>query len=326
VVLVALTLTVTGRAAAQNPDLMLSQAERDSVLKTYHNVFPIWGKKAVKRGFDLPKPLGINLIGLYMNQGILISDLGLSTGSNPLTPIDFIQFGDNRSTVYSANARLDLWVLPFLNVYGFGGRAQANTTVKLTAPLAFTSSVDQAGTYGGLGLTGAFGIKRNFVVADVNWSWSKFEKLDEPVFGRVFSARYGRTFKLGGPKRASLWVGAMNQKFRSETNGSLLLSEAIPPDVVNKIKGALMNVQNQPWYMNLTPPQKAVVDQIVNALLSSNPGNTTINYGLKKDPADPWNMLVGGNYDFNKRWTIRAEVGFIGRTSVLLNAVYRVDL
>ncbi len=59
---------------------------------------------------------------------------------------------------------------------------------------------------------------------------------------------------------------------------------------------------------------------------TATPGNTTINYQLKKDPADPWNMLVGGNIDLNKRWTIRAEVGFIGRTSVLLNAVYRLDL
>jgi hypothetical protein len=321
-----LTLVLAGPLAAQNPDLALSQEERDSVLKDYHNIFPLLGRKAVERGFDLPKPVGLNVIGLYMNQGIEITDLGLSTGSNPIAPIDFIGFGTNTSTVYSANLRLDLWVLPFLNVYGFAGRAQAKTKVEVSTPISFTSEVDQPGNYGGVGLTGAMGLKRNFIAADINWSWSDFEKLDEPVFGRVFSARFGRTIKLGGPKRASFWVGTMNQKFRSETNGSLLLSEAIPPEVVDKIRTALENVQNQPWYMNLTPAQKLVVDQVVDALLNSNAGNTTINYQLQKDPADPWNMLVGGNIDLNKRWTIRAEVGFIGRTSVLLNAVYRLDL
>ena len=106
----------------------------------------------------------------------------------------------------------------------------------------------------------------------------------------------------------------------------LLLSEAIPPEVVNKIRNALQNVQNQPWYMNLTPAQKVVVDQIVNALLSSNPGNTTINYQLKKDPADPWNMLVGGTFDYGRHWGLRAEVGFIGRVSALIMANYRVPL
>jgi hypothetical protein len=35
-------------AVAQNPDLALSQAERDSLLKNYHNRFPIWGRKAIE--------------------------------------------------------------------------------------------------------------------------------------------------------------------------------------------------------------------------------------------------------------------------------------
>src|SRR5262245_142822 len=210
-----LLLAASGDAAAQNPDLALTQEERDSVLKDYHNIFPLLGRKAIERGFDLPKPVGLNVLGLYMNQGIEITDLGLSTGANPIEPIDFIGFGTNTSTVYSANLRLDLWVLPFLNVYGFAGRAQANTKVEVSAPISFTSEVDQPGNYGGIGLTGAMGLKRNFIAADINWSWSDFEKLDEPVFGRVFSARFGRTIKLGGPKRASFWVGTMNQKFRS---------------------------------------------------------------------------------------------------------------
>ena len=83
----ALTLTLAARAGAQNPDLMLTQPERDSILKTYHNLFPIWGRKAIERGFDLPKPLGLNVLGLTMKQGIDITDLGLSTGSNPTVPI-----------------------------------------------------------------------------------------------------------------------------------------------------------------------------------------------------------------------------------------------
>ncbi|HSR89917.1 MAG TPA: hypothetical protein VLK88_01315, partial [Gemmatimonadales bacterium] len=74
------TIASPQSAAAQNPDLALSQEERDSVLKDYHNIFPIWGRKAIEKGFDLPKPLGLNVIGLYMNQGIEITDLGLSTG------------------------------------------------------------------------------------------------------------------------------------------------------------------------------------------------------------------------------------------------------
>jgi hypothetical protein len=311
---------------AQNPDLMLTQAERDSLLATYDNIFPIWGRKAIEKGFDLPKPFGVNLIGAYIDQGIAISDLGLSTGSNPIVPIDAIKFGDNTSTVGTLNARAELWVLPFLNVYAIGGTARANTTVEVTTPVAFTSSVDQLGTYFGTGLTGAFGIKRNFLSVDVNWTWTDLEKMDEAVRGRVLSLRFGRTLKMGPQKRLAFWVGAMNVKLVTETQGSLTLAEAVPPGTVDDIQNFLQNIDQTAWYQGLNPGQQVVVDQIVQRLLSSSPGSIQVNYRINKSPADPWNMLVGSNYDFNKRWSVRAEVGMIGRFSVLTSLVYRMDL
>jgi len=320
------SLAAARRAGAQNPDLMLSQAERDSILKTYHNRFPIWGRKAVERGFDLPKPLGFNVLGLYMKQNIDITNLGISTGDNPIVPIDVIKFGTNSSSVSSISGRLDLWLFPFLNVYGFGGRVWANTTVQLTTPIAFTSSVDQTGYTGGIGFTGAIGIKKNFLSADVNWSWTKLEKLTESVNGRILSFRFGRNLKLGGEKRLAFWVGTMNQKFGRETNGSILLGDVIPPETVDRIRTQLENLNQTPWYAALNPVQKALVDQIVNALLNSNAADLKINYRLNKAPSDPWNMLAGASIDLNKRWTLRAEAGFIGRNSILINAVYRIDL
>jgi len=321
-----LTLPFAARAGAQNPDLMLSQAERDSILKTYHNLFPIWGRKAIERGFDLPKPLGLNVLGLTMKQGIDITDLGLSTGSNPTVPIDVIQFGKNTTSVSTVSSRVDLWLFPFLNVYGFGGKVWANTTVELVDPVAFTSSVDQTGSTLGFGMTGAMGIKRNFLSVDVNWSWNKLEKLTEPVNGRILSTRFGRTIKLGGKQRLALWVGAMNQKFGRETNGSIRLGDVVPPETADQIRDQLENIDQSEWYQGLNPLQQALVDQVVEKLLSGNTGDTTINYQLNKAPSTPWNMLLGGNIDLNKRWSLRAEAGLIGRTSVLVSAVYRLDL
>jgi hypothetical protein len=310
----------------QNPDLMLSQAERDSILKTYNNIFPILGRKAIERGFDLPRPLGLNLIGVYVDQNIAISNLGLSTGANPIVPADFIGFGTNTSTVTTFNARADLWVFPFLNVYAIGGKAWANTTVQVVEPIVFESSVDQTGTYVGTGLTGAFGFKRFFVSSDINWTWTKLEKLEKAVNGRILSFRLGRAFKKGNQGgRFAFWLGAMKATIASETVGSINLSEAIPPETVDRIRDALETVEDEAWYQNLGPGQKALVDQVVDRLLEGD-GELRINYSIDKSLADPWNMLVGGNIDFNKRWSIRSEIGMIGRFSVLLSAVYRLDL
>jgi hypothetical protein len=289
-------------------------------------VFPIWGRKAIEKGFDLARPLGLNVIGVYVDQNIAISNLGLSTGENPIQATDFIGFGTNTSTVTTANLRADLWVLPFLNVYAIGGVAKANTTVEVVAPIGFTSSVDQNGTYFGTGLTAAVGVKRFFVSVDQNWTWTKLEKLDDAVTGRVLSFRVGRTNKLGPQKRLAFWLGAMRVKIASETQGSINLSEAIPPETVDAIRDRLETVEDETWYQDLEPAQKVVVDQIVDRLLSGGGGDLKINYRIDKSIADPWNMLVGSNLDLNKRWTIRGEVGFLGRFSVLLNAVYRLDL
>ena len=313
-------------AAQQNPDLALPQAARDSILANYDNFFPILGRKAIERGFKLPKPLGINLIAFYAVQDIEISELGLSTGDNPTVPIEAIEFGNNKSSALTTNVRAELWVFPFLNVYALAGLAAANTTVELVQPIPFTSSVDQTGRYAGIGLTGAFGIKKFFTIVDVNWAWTDLEKLSEPVQTRILSLRLGRAFPVWGNKRLGVWAGTMNVAFDSETNGSIALSEAVPPETVERIRDRLENVENEEWYQELNPVQQAVVDELVGRLLAGDASDVTVNYSLKKAPATKWNLLLGANLDFNDRWSVRTEVGLIGRYSVLLGGVYRLDL
>ena len=101
-VLPAALLALAGHAAvAQNPDLILSKAERDSILKNYKNRFPIWGRKAIEKGFDLPYPVGLSLNVVYAEQDIKLSDLGLSTGAKPVVPVEFIKFGRVQAPVFS---------------------------------------------------------------------------------------------------------------------------------------------------------------------------------------------------------------------------------
>ena len=307
-------------ASAQSPDLVLTQAERDSILEDYDQVFPIWGKKAIERGFDLPRPFGIGFNAVYITQNIDIANLLLSTGDEPLEPFDVVQFGTNEATAVSGTMRADLWLFPFLNVYGLYGPGQANTEVEVTDPVVFTSSVDQGATTYGVGLTGAMGIKRNWLSVDVNWTWSDLEKLDKPVNIRILSMRYGRAFKVSPRNKAAVWVGTMNQKVELETRGSVTFEEAVPPEFWSDIE----NLPNTPWYQGLTPVQQEVVDRLVQRIQDNR--STPINYGIDKELSDPWNMLAGGQFFLGKSWEFRAEAGFIGRTSILAGFAYRFGL
>jgi hypothetical protein len=322
VVLIIAMLLTAPVVLAQNPDLILSQAERDSILANYDYVFPIWGRQAIERGFDIPYPVGININQLYMNQGIDIPRLGLSVQDYPIQEVEFVEFDDADSRVTTVNGRVDLWLFPFLNIYGFGGEGFATTEVKIAEPIEFTSTVDQTGAYYGFGLTTAAGIKRNWLSVDINWSWTDLEKLSEPVRARIIGIRYGRTVRLGGRKRLAFWVGTMHQKLATETGGSISLSEALPSSVGDQLE----NYQDSDWYQDLRPPQKILVDQFMERILGYDWGATKVNYDLDKKPADPWNLLLGTNFELNKTWHLRLEAGFVGRKQFLANLCYRLPL
>ena len=309
--------------AQQNPDLALTQAEKDSILAGYHQIFPIWGRKAIERGFDLPLPFGFNIGGFYANQDIVISDLGLGFNQPP-QPASFISFEKAQAKLTNVNARADLWLFPFLDVYGMVGTGNGHTTVHIIAPVEFTTTADFKATNVGLGLTGAFGIKRNFFVVDFNHQWGGSSLLANPIPVNVLSMRIGKAFRVGQRHkrmRATVWVGTMYQGMKNETLGSVNLADVIPPGTDSLFN----NYQNSAWYQGLTPAQKALVDNFVQRI-GGGLDTTTVNYSLNKKVADPWNLLIGGTYDVGKHWGLRAEAGFVGRVSFMLMANYRIPL
>lgn len=296
----------------------------------YDYIFPILGQKTYKAGFDIPYPIGIMANYIWMNQGILIDNmqLGISTEGGldiPLTPIDFIQFGDNSNKSYAINFRPDIWVFPFLNVYGLFGKGRSETTVNLTAPVPLTSVVEQGLTTTGVGLMGAFGVGPVWVSLDGNWTWNKPELLDKAVGVAVFGVRVGHTFVFDQhPERnVAIWGGAMRVRMESNTVGQIRLGDAIPVEDMNA-KGQEIN----DYWDGLTPvekldPANIVVKAIGDRLLVSE-GNAIIKYGMDKQVLQEWNGVIGAQFQYNKRWMLRTEWGLIGdRKSALASLNYR---
>jgi len=309
--------------AAQNPDLALTQAERDSILAQYDQIFPIWGRKAIERGFDLPAPLGLNIGVFAASQGIVISNLGVGFNGPP-QPASFITFQEAKAELTNWNVRADLWVFPFLNLYGIAGTGPGHTTVHVVEPVEFSTTADFQGENFGIGLTGAFGFRRNFVVLDWNHQWASSSLLAAPVPVNVFSTRVGRGFRLGTRARrmrGTFWVGTMLQTMKNETLGSVRLSEVVPPGMDSLFN----NYQSSAWYQALSAPEQALVDNFVQRL-QGGLDTTVVNYSLNKKVADPWNLLIGGTIDYRRHWGLRAEIGFIGRTSAFLMLNYRIAL
>ena len=334
-----LSFTVSAQFATRKVSKK-EQAYTDS-LKTveYDYFFPFMGQKTYKAGFDIPYPVGAMVNYIQMDQGILIDNfqLGLETNNIdvPLTPVEgLIGFGDNSNKSYAVNFRPDVWVFPFLNVYGLFGVGRSETTVNTIllpgtpAEVDFTSVVEQGITTTGVGLMGAFGVGPVWLSFDGNWTWNKPELLDKAVLVGVFGVRVGHTFVFDQhPERnIAIWGGAMRVRMSSETVGQIALIDAIPAETWDK-RDQIVSDYND-WYGGLGPIEKAAVDKTaipgIIERLDATDGSAIIKYGMDKQVLQEWNGIFGAQFQYNKRWMLRTEWGLIGdRKSGLISLNYR---
>lgn len=96
---------------------------------TESSTFPIWGDEARARGYSIPLPFGVNLSYMNIRQNINVDSItfsGLKLGDH-LIPTDMfdIAVGQTRQRSKTENLRLDMWVFPFLNIYGLVGSPKA---------------------------------------------------------------------------------------------------------------------------------------------------------------------------------------------------------
>jgi hypothetical protein len=117
----------------------------DSIaVKEYKQVLPIWGKKAIERGFDLPEPIGIAANYMHLKQGLLLENIlvgfeGVNEGADPVNLDDFLTFEELSTTGNIFMVKPDIWLFPFMSVYGILGYVNMNTKVVLTNPIDLTT-------------------------------------------------------------------------------------------------------------------------------------------------------------------------------------------
>ena len=317
-------LMITG-AQAQVPDYdpFLTEREKDSLATAeYPYIFPLFGKDVVRKGFELPLPVGININYYQHSMDVVIEELLLGLGESEQMPLGFVEFEKVTNKARTVNARLDLWLLPFLNIYGMFGHAEADASVILTAPFPFETDVSFTGWGYGGGIILAFGIGDFWVTANGNIVWSDMDAYDEPVRANVYSFRLGRTLHIMKNRDFQVWLGAMYQDVDADVSGRLLLADVIPEELA----GYFENYQDQQWYQDLNPIEKAFIDAFVQRLAQGLEG-AEFTYTVTQNPEQKWSMLAGAQFELGKRWYLETEVGFLGsRTSLMMNLNYRLPI
>lgn len=289
----------------------------------YDYLFPFWGKKLASRGISFPKPFGVGINYAYVNQGVDITGVNIALNDGKYHDLSkIVKFDHVTSTVKVINGRFDLWMLPFLNVYGLATYAMdSDTDVLLSEPFALRSGASQTGYGGGFGATAAFGFWGFFGVVDMNLAWAKMQKLDAPVRTFLLTPRVGKRFQISQSVALATWVGAMRQSIQADTQGAISLKEAIgAPEgsFESKVLG---------WYNSYQGSDRESLSPLVGGVTGPNgERDPVIHYKLDKALSDPWNLLIGAEVDLHKRVQMRMEYGFIGRTQLIMGICYRFNM
>ncbi|MCS4265659.1 hypothetical protein M2406_001353 [Serratia sp. BIGb0163] len=287
------------------------------------STFPIWGDEARARGYSIPLPFGVNLSYMNIRQNIDVDSItfsGLKLGDHPI-PSDLfnIDVGKTRQRSKSENLRLDMWVFPFLNIYGLVGHTRGSSLSQVSVdadPSKYTGidriiasavhrlnqngdlqdidfALDFKGTTWGTGFTLAGGYEKWFALVDTNYTRTEFDILDGKISAITVSPRVGYRFDMpaiSGPSHLSLWIGSMYQ------------------DVDQEFKGNISDLH-----------MPAELQPLIDAVNKDNAGR----FDVKQHLSSPWNTLIGAQYELTQNFNVLAEVGFNERNNFFLAGEYR---
>jgi len=251
--------------------------------------------KSLAAGKDLPLPLGVSVNVFFLEQNMEAQSITIDIPPLPL-PTGLVQFPPGlpatadklESRATSTTAKLDAWLLPFLNVYGVAGYVDGETVAsgfsiaglppELASLLPSSFSIAYSGPLYGVGVTLVTGYNQYFVSLDANYTESDLDIGDSTIEAFVVSPRVGITGNLGGLE-GSLYVGAMYQDIDEHQNGNVnfpVMGQSLP-----------------------------------------------VGYNVISNPEDKWNYLVGANLKASENWNYGIEVGFSERTHVMATLNYR---
>ena len=197
-------------------------------------LFPLCKSMAGDR--ELPRPWGVGITLHQQDQDYSLGRLDVDI------PVDLAlaQDVDVENTVGEANLKVDLWLLPFLNVFGLLGRIDGETTVNLT-PFFSDLSIEYAGVVYGAGVTCAGGVGRYFGSLTATYTDTSLDASDSSVEAWVVSPKVGMTAHARGGHPIVFWVGAMYQEADEEHEGQI----TVP--VFGPVRYDVLLEEKEPW-------------------------------------------------------------------------------
>lgn len=255
----------------------------------WSNFLPFLGQAACERGYVLPRPFGVSVGYMHQDQPFDVGNIfvnGLDVKTPGLAVVDEVQNEESTGTL-----RFDAWILPFWNVYGILGRSDGQAV----GPL----HIDLAPVFPGLcSLPGNnCQVESTF---DIDYT------ADVWGFGTTIAGGYKDFFGMVDANRT-----------RADIDISLTDAEATVISSRIGWNGKLGGFTGVMWI-------GAMYQDIAQTLdLPLDVGEDVLLVSIEQATQEPWNYLIGGQWDINRSWSILAEFGFGDRKSQMASLTFR---
>ena len=214
--------------------------------------------------------------------------------------VERVTFSDANAKDTAVTARLDLWLLPFANIYGIIGYIDGETEldvnlpgitvnvpgigpVPIVDPATIDFDIDYNGTTYGGGITLAGGYKNFFGSLDANYTYTDINLVNGDIKTLTISPRLGMLVDPPGIKGSfAFWIGAMYMDYKQTVTDSVNLNE-----------------------------------------LDSSLPAVDLDFEIDIKNEEHWNFLMGGQWEITKRWQITAEGGVGNRRQIVLGSSFR---
>ena len=304
-------LTDTGISAVSVPNTGFVVADRqvDNAPRQWDHKLPFLAQKVIDEGYDLPLPYGVGVTYANVKQDMILGELDVGLDGGAQEPFEFVAFENASAESETLQLKLDTWLFPFMNVFAMVGKLDGKAPLDVV--LDGNGMLDQIGA-------DCSGLPPSPLCLLLQ---------DRTIVLPIKAPFSGTTYGLG-----TILAGGWNNWFvtipfnvtyadmdTTETDG---LAYTLTPRV-----GRVLNLGrngNLALFAggNYLKAELTVVGRVFLPVPGDDP--LQVDYTIEQENTDPWNLVVGGNWDINKHWSVSAEYnGFIGSRDAYIGLITR---
>jgi hypothetical protein len=315
-------LTELGTSETRFPsrDLKGRDTQGKAAPRKYDRELPFLAQKVVDLGFDLPLPWGFGLTMADVSQKMNLENIqvGFPNVGSPKQPYEAVAFENSTTDTRATQVKLDAWLFPFMNVFAMAGGVEGDITMDVSLDgNTILNRFDQCNPLPPVPPL-INKPRRDACLALQNALQNKTFHLPVKANVNAFTYGVGTTLAAG----INNWFVSVPLSINwADPAGGVTygVTKTITPR-----GGRTFNLRSLGNFTAFGGGNWMESEYTIEGTFAV-PGGGILEYTINESSVDPWNLVLGFNWDFTRRFSWALEYnGFIGsREATISNFVVR---